>query len=159
MNVAATGLRFAIVSLYGPHMKYFALVVFALHTVFELVFGFNAFVSGAFSWQNAAAAAAQPLQLGTSARFLGSALFALGVLGAVVIFGPGVRSATAKVVSVGLATFHTLGTVGVIIAAFADPTVLSQTNTLGAFVVHGVLAIGFILLVGMKVPAVQQTRS
>ena len=140
-------------------MKYFALVIFALHTVFELLFGFNAFVSGTFSWQSAAQAAAYPLQLGTSARFLGSALLALGVLGAVVIFGPGVRSATAKVVGVGLATFHALGTVGVIIAAFADPTVLSQTNTIGAFVIHGVLAIGFIIfLVGMKVPVVQQTR-
>lgn len=150
----------AILSQYGPRMKYFALVIFALHTVFELLFGFNAFVSGTFSWQSAAQAAAYPLQLGTSARFLGSALFALGVLGAVVIFGPGVRSATAKVVGIGLATFHALGTVGVIIAAFADPAVLSHTNTLGAFVVHGVLAIGFIIfLVGVNVPAVQQTRS
>ena len=152
-------MRYAIVSLYRPGMKYFALVVFMLHTAFELLFGFNAFISGTFSWQSAAEAAVQPPQLGTSARFLGSALFALGVLGAVVIFGPGVRSATAKVVGVGLATFHGLGTVGVIIAAFADPTVLSQANTVGAFAIHGVLAMGFIIfLVGMKVSAEHQTR-
>ncbi len=135
-------------------------MVFILHTGFELLFGFNAFVRGAFSSQSAAEVAVQTVQMGMSARFLGSALFALGVLGAIVIFGPGVQSATAKVVGVGLATFHGLGTVGVIIAAVGDPTALSQSSAIGALVIHGVLAVGFVIvLLGTKAPAAHYTPS
>lgn len=127
-------------------MRVFALTIFIIHTCFEIVFGLNAFISGGSSSQSAEQLANQSIQMTISGRFLGSALLALGVLGAVILFGPGVQSSTAKLVSIGFATFHLLGTIGVLIGASSDPTIFSNILTLGAFIVHAVLAIGFVVI-------------
>lgn len=127
-------------------MDVFALVVFSTHTLFELLFGLSAYASGASSSQTAEQRADQPVALSISFRFLGSALLALGVLGAVVIFGPGVRSEAARYAAVAFATFHGLGTLGSVYSSAPDFTVYRQPLTLGAVIVHGALALGFIAL-------------
>lgn len=63
-------------------MRLFALVVFALHILAELTFGANALLSGGFSSQSAEELAYQPANIEGAARFLGAALFSLGLLGA-----------------------------------------------------------------------------
>lgn len=121
----------------------FATAVYVIHICFELLFGANAFLSGGSSSQSAEQIAAQSAQATIAARFLGSALIALGVLGALVLFGPGVRSPAARIVAIGLTVFHGLGTLGILLSAFPDPSVLQRILTLGAFLLHGGLAIGF----------------
>jgi|GEM_PF-2716985 len=125
-------------------MKTFAYVVFITHIVFELIFGANAFLSGASSSQSADQIAQQSVQLTIAFRFLGSALLALGVLGAIVVFVAGVQSATAKYVATGFAVFHGLGALGSLWSAAPTFQAYSQTLTLGALVLHGLLAFGFI---------------
>ena len=127
-------------------MKLFALVVFAIHTVFELLFGMNALLSGASSSQTPEQIAAQSTELTIAFRFMGSALLALGVLGLVVIFGAGVRSVTARYVAIGLATFHGMGAAASVYTAAPLFEVYSQPLALGAVVVHGLLAAGFVTI-------------
>ncbi|MEL6573966.1 MAG: hypothetical protein AAFQ64_20150 [Pseudomonadota bacterium] len=127
-------------------MRSFALTVFAIHTLFELAFGASIFLAGASSSATPDMVAAQPVAITISFRFMGSALIALGVLGGLVIFGPGVASVTARVIAVGLATFHALGTAGSLFTA--SPTFEAYTSplALGAVVLHGVLALGFVVI-------------
>lgn len=134
-------------------MKYFALTVFAIHTLFELAFGLSAFLSGGSSSQTAEQIAAQSTSLTISFRFLGSALMALGVMGAIVMFGPGVQSATARYMAGGFATFHALGAVGSLWTAAPGFEVYDNTLALGALILHGGLALGFIAIVLLMRPA------
>ena len=127
-------------------MYSFALSVYVIHTLFEFLFGASAFLSGASSSQSKADRAAQPVTLKIAFRFMGSALLALGMLGLVVILGPGVSSDTAKYVAVGLATFHGLGALGSIWTAKPSFDVYKNPMSLGAVCVHGLLAIGFIVI-------------
>lgn len=141
-------------------MRIFTLTIFIIHTCFEILFGLNAFISGGSSSQSAEQLANQTVQMTISGRFFGSALLALGILGALILFGPGVQSAAAKLVSIGFATFHTLGTIGVLIGASSDPTIFSQFLTLGAFILHGVLAIGFVVIaLRLQVPENHETST
>ena len=127
-------------------MNYFALGVFILHTVFELLFGISIFTSGGAASQSAEQIAAQSTELTISFRFMGAALTALGVLGAIVIFGPGVRSATARYVAAGLAVFHGLGTFGSLYSAAPGFEAYDAPLALGAVILHGLLAIAFIVI-------------
>ena len=127
-------------------MKKFAISVFILHTLFEISFGLRAFIMGSFSSQTAEEVANQTIQLAISARFLGSALFALGVLGLIVLTGPGVRSVTGKFVCIAFALFHGVGTLGVLLSAMNTPSVMTETFIMGPLVIHGVLAAGFITI-------------
>ena len=132
-------------------MKTFALVVFAIHTLFELLFGLNAFISGASSSQSAAQIAEQSTQMTISFRFLGSALLAMGALGAIVIFKAGVQSVAAKYIAMGFVVFHGLGTIGSLWSAAPTFEVYTQALALGALILHGALAIGFaIIAIGLK---------
>ncbi|WP_421723351.1 hypothetical protein [Bauldia sp.] len=124
-------------------MRTFAYIVFIIHVVFELIFGASAFLSGASSSQSAEQIAQQSVQVTIAFRFLGSALLALGVLGAVVVFVAGVQSATAKYIAIGFAAFHGLGAVGSLWSAAPTFEVYSQPLALGALVLHGLLALGF----------------
>lgn len=133
-------------------MKLFALAVFAVHSLFELMFGLNAFLSGASSSQTANQIAEQSVQMTIAFRFMGSALLALGILGVVVIFGAGVRSITAKYVATGFAAFHGLGAIGSLWSSAPTFEVYAQTLTLGALVVHSTLALGFAALVILLKP-------
>ena len=130
-------------------MKIFAVAVFAIHALAELAFGANAFLSGAFSSQGAEEIAAQPAHIASSARFLGAALIALGLLGAVTLLRPGVASPAGRMVAGVLAAFHGIGVAGVFVTASAHPGFLSQTFAQGALGVHLVLAIGFLMVWGM----------
>ena len=127
-------------------MKYVAFAVFALHALAELVFGANALLSGAFSSQPPEEVATQPAHLASSARFLGAALFSLGLLGAVTLFGPGVGSQMGRMVAGVLAAFHLIGVAGVFITASAYPGFLSQTHAQGALAIHLILGLGFALV-------------
>lgn len=133
-------------------MKIFALSVFGVHTCFEILFGLNAFLSGASSSQSAAEIAAQSIDLTIAFRFLGSALLALGVLGLIVIVGPGVRSATAWLVAGAFAIFHGLGAAGSLWSAAPTFEVYAQTFSLGALVLHALLALGFAAIVLLMRP-------
>ena len=133
-------------------MEGFALVVYVVHTGFELLFGASAYLTGASSSQSAEQRAAQSTELRIAFRFMGSALLALGVLGLVVLLGPGVQSSTAKQVAVGLATFHGLGAIGSLWSAAPDFTVYRKPLTLGALVVHGGLALGFLAIAMFSTP-------
>ena len=124
-------------------MEIFALTVFVVHTCFELLFGASAYFSGGSSSQSADEKANQSPQMTIAFRFMGSALLALGALGLVVIFGPGVTSDTAKYVAAGLAVFHGLGAIGSIWTAAPGFEVYKNRLTIGALVVHGALALGF----------------
>lgn len=125
-------------------MRIFAIIVFALHALAEMGFGLNAFLSGAFSSQPAEEVATQPAHLASSARFLGAALFSLGLLGAVTVIVPGVASAMGRLVAAVLFAFHAIGVAGVFVTASAHPGFLSQTHAQGALTVHLVLALGFL---------------
>lgn len=127
-------------------MYAFALTVFAIHTLFELAFGLRAYITGGSSSQTPEEIAAQPPRAAMSARFLGSALIALGVLGLLAVVWTGPTSGTARLLAVGFAVFHGLGALGVLKAAAADRTVLAPVLTKGALVTHGGLALGFIVL-------------
>ena len=89
----------------------------------------------------------QPSHLAAAARFLGAALVALGVLGAVVLIGPGVRSEMGFWVALVLAVFHGVGCLGVVVTARAHPGFMGQTHARGALIVHLVLAVGFLVSV------------
>ena len=128
-------------------MRYVAILVFSLHTLAELAFGANALLSGAFSSQSAEEVAAQPAHLASSARFLGAALFSLGLLGAAVLFGPGVGSQMGRIVAAVLAAFHGIGVAGIFLTASAYPGFLSATHAQGGLSIHLVLAIGFVIVV------------
>ncbi len=124
-------------------MTILATVVYAIHTLFELLFGTSAYLSGASSSQSAEDRATQPVELKIAFRFMGSALFALGVLGAIVLFGPGVGSPTAKYVAIGLAIFHGLGVIGSVWTSAPGFRTYCKPLAFGAVIVHGSLALGF----------------
>ncbi|KJZ18728.1 hypothetical protein [Loktanella sp. S4079] len=128
-------------------MRIFALVIFIIHCGFELLFGLSAYVSGASSSQSAIEVAAQSVQLTIAFRFMGAALIALGVLGLVVIFGPGVSSRAARVIAMGFAVFHGLGALGSIFTAAPTFEVYQNPLSLGALVVHSILALGFVVII------------
>lgn len=130
-------------------MASFALIVFIVHTAFELLFGFSAFKSGASSSQSAEQIAAQPVELTIAFRFMGAALLSLGVLGVLVILGPGVTSDTARLVAMGLAVFHGLGAIGSLWSAAPGFAAYRKPLALGALVVHGALAIGFVVVAAL----------
>ena len=125
-------------------MKIFALVVFTLHVIAELVFGANAFLSGGFSSQTAEDLADQPANIAGSARFLGAALMSLGLLGAIVVFGPGVGSAMGRAVAGLLMFFHGIGVVGVLLTAQQYAGYMTQGAA--PLIVHLVLALGFLIV-------------
>ncbi len=134
-------------------MKLFALIVFAIHTLFELAFGASAFMSGASSSQSPEQIAQQSVQLTIAFRFLGSALLALGVMGALVIFVAGVQSRTAQLAAIAFAVFHGLGAIGSLWSAAPGFAAYEQTLALGALVLHSALAIGFaIIALRSKIP-------
>lgn len=136
-----------------PAMHAFALTVFIVHTLFELAFGLRAYITGGSSSQTRDEIAAQPPQATIAARFLGSALTALGLLGLLVIVWAGPTSPTARLLSVGFALFHGLGALGVLRAAATDRSVLAPVLTRGALITHGALAIAFALLAFLLDPA------
>jgi hypothetical protein len=134
-------------------MEVFAFAVFSVHTLFELLFGVSAYRTGASSSQSAEQRAVQSTQMTIAFRFMGSALLALGVLGAFIIFGAGVQSVTAKYVAVGFATFHGLGTLGSLWSAAPTWAAYRTRLTLGALIVHGALALGFIAIALFMTPS------
>ena len=127
-------------------MHAFALSTFVVHTAFEILFGLRAYLTGGSSSQTAEEIAAQPPRATMPARFLGAALLALGLIGLMVILGPGVTSETARIAATGFAVFHGLGAVGVVLAARRDASVLAPVLTKGALTIHGLLAIAFAVL-------------
>lgn len=127
-------------------MRFVALAVFSLHTLAELVFGASAFLSGAFSSQTPEQLAAQPANIASSARFLGAALFSLGLLGAATIFLIGVATPAGRVIAAVLAAFHAIGVAGMFLTNAAFPGFLGETYAIGALAIHGVLALGFIVV-------------
>jgi len=124
-------------------MKYLGLIVFSLHALFELTFGVRAFWSGAFGGLPEMADGMP--QLSVSARFLGSALIALGALSAVTVFTISMSSLAARVIAFGFALFHTLGCIGLALTASEAPELWADTYTIGAISIHGTLAIGFLV--------------
>lgn len=127
-------------------MKRFATIVFSIHTFFELLFGMNNYIKGASASQSAEQIATQSAQMAITFRFMGSALTALGILGLLVIFKAGVRSKTAKYVAVGFAVFHGLGSLGSLYTASPNFEVYSEPLALGALILHGILAVSFIII-------------
>lgn len=127
-------------------MKYFTIAVFAIHTLFEIAFGLNAFISGASSSQTAAEIANQSAQITIATRFLGSALTAIGVGGLLIIIFAGVQSYTAKLAAIGFAVFHTMGAAGILLTSMSHDDALARTVTQGALTVHALLALGFIVI-------------
>jgi hypothetical protein len=126
-------------------MKRFTVTVFALHTLAELAFGANAFLSGGFSSQSAEELANQSANIAGAARFLGAALFSLGLLGAVILFGPGVESPMGQHIAAVLMFFHGIGVVGVLITAATNPGYVAQGTP--PLLVHLVLAAGFLIVI------------
>lgn len=127
-------------------MRLFALAVFGLHALAELAFGTNAFLSGVFSSQTAEQLANQPANIASSARFLGAALFSLGLLGALTIFIIGVASQAGRVIAIVLAIFHGVGVAGLFVTNGAYPGFIGETHALGAMTIHGALALGFLVV-------------
>lgn len=125
-------------------MKLFALIVFALHILAELAFGANAFLSGGFSSQSAEELANQPANIEGAARFLGAALFSLGLLGALAVFGPGVGSPMGRAIAGLLMLFHAIGSVGVLITASQNEGYMAQG--IAPLLVHLILALGFLVV-------------
>lgn len=117
-------------------MRIFALSVFGIHMVFELAFGASAFLTGASSSQNAEQIAQQSVQLTIAFRFLGSALIALGVMAAIVIFVAGLQSRTALYAAMGFAIFHGLGAIGSVWSAAPGFEVYQKPLALGAVTLH-----------------------
>ena len=128
-------------------MRYVALAIFSLHALIEMAFGANAFLSGAFSSQSAEEVASQAPHIASAARFLGAALFSIGLLGAVTVLIFGVASQAGRWIAGVLAVFHLVGVAGIFVTNASFPGFLSQTNTTGALVIHGVLGLGFVLVV------------
>ncbi len=128
-------------------MKYFALAVFILHSLAEITFGASNFLSGSSSSLTPEQVEALTAPMISSYRFLGVALLSLGLLGVFVIFGPGVQSYTGRLVAGLLAIFHSLGCIGIFITSQSHPEILSTSFAIGALVIHGLLALGFIILV------------
>lgn len=127
-------------------MRLFAIVVFLVHAGFEILFGLNNFISGASSSLSPEQIAALTPEMTVPYRFLGSALFALGLLGLLVVFGIGVRTAAARMIAAAFTVFHGLGSAGILIAANSDPAVLQKGFTMGALGIHGLLAVGFAII-------------
>lgn len=125
-------------------MRMFALAVFSLHILAELVFGANAFISGGFSSQSAEDLANQSANIAGAARFLGAALMSLGLLGAIVLFGPGVGSAMGCSVAGLLMFFHGIGVVGVLVTAQQNAGYMTQGAA--PLALHLVLALGFLIV-------------
>jgi len=126
-------------------MWVFVFIVFLLHSLAEIAFGLRAFITGSFSSQSSDETMHQPANLAAAARFLGAALIALGLLGALVLAGPGVGSDMGFWVAVLLAVFHGIGSLGVVATARANPGFLRETHARGALTVHMVLALGFVM--------------
>lgn len=125
-------------------MRLFALVVFALHILAELTFGANAFLSGGFSSQSPEELANQPANIEGAARFLGAALFSLGLLGTLAVFGPGVGSAMGRSIAGLLMLFYGIGSIGVLITASQNEGYMAQGTA--PLIVHLVLALGFLIV-------------
>lgn len=125
-------------------MKIFALVVFSLHILAELTFGANAFISGGFSSQSAEELANQSANIAGAARFLGAALLSLGLLGAIVVFGPGVGSPMGRSVAALLMFFHGIGVAGVLLTAQQNTGYMTQGAA--PLIVHLILAVGFLIV-------------
>lgn len=125
-------------------MRLFALIVFALHILAELTLGANAFLSGGFSSQSAEELTYQPANIEGAARFLGAALFSLGLLGALAVFGPGVGSAMGRSIAGLLMLFHGIGSIGVLITASQNEGYMAQGAA--PLIVHLVLALGFLIV-------------
>lgn len=128
-------------------MRWFTLIVFALHTLAETVFGLSLFLSGVSSSQTAAEAAAQSSSLTIAARFQAAGLMGMALLGVLVLFYTGIASQTARIAAFVLAFFHTAGCAGIALTAASDPTVLSTTHAQGALIIHGLLVAGFIAII------------
>ncbi len=127
-------------------MRLFALIVFGIHMLFELAFGANAFLSGASSSQSVEQIAEQSVELTIAFRFLGRALMSLGVLAAIIIFVAGVQSVTARYTAIGFFAFHALGASGSVWSAAPGFEVYQQPLSLGALVLHTLLAVGFLIV-------------
>lgn len=127
-------------------MKSLALVVFAIHAVLEVVFGLNALISGGFSSLSAEQLANMPPEVRVSARFLGAALLSLGLMGAWVIFWPGVSSPVGRQMALLLAGFHLIGLAGAAFTALFAPALWISFHTWGAMVIHGLLGLGFLTI-------------
>lgn len=125
-------------------MRLFALIVFTLHILAELTFGANAFLSGGFSSQSAEELVYQPANIEGAARFLGAALFSLGLLGVLAVFGPGVGSAMGQSIAGLLMLFHGIGSIGVLITASQNEGYMAQGAA--PLLVHLVLALGFLIV-------------
>ena len=128
-------------------MKRFAIIIFGMHSFFELLFGMNNYIKGASASQKAAQIATQTTEMAITFRFMGSALIALGILGLVILFKAGVLSKTAKYVSIGFAVFHGLGTLGSLYTASPNFEIYSTPMALGAIILHGTLAVSFAIIV------------
>jgi len=128
-------------------MKRFAIIIFGIHSFFELLFGMNNYIKGTSASQTAEQIATQTTEMGITFRFMGSALIALGVLGLVILFKAGVLSKTAKYVSIGFAVFHGLGTLGSLYTASPNFEIYSTPMALGAIILHGTLAVSFAIIV------------
>lgn len=127
-------------------MKFFAIAVFVLHSLAEITFGVSNFLSGSSSSLTPEQTEALTGAMVNSYRFLGVALFSLGLLGLAVIFGPGVQSVTGWLVAGVLMLFHALGCVGVFMTNAAHPGLLGSGFAQGALAIHGVLAVGFLIV-------------
>lgn len=126
-------------------MRIFAFAVFALHILAEFTFGANAFLSGGFSSQSAKELANQSANIAGAARFLGAALLSLGLLGAIIVFGPGVGSTMGRFVAALLMFFHGIGVIGVLITAQQNTGYMEQGTA--PLIVHLILAIGFLIVI------------
>ncbi|WP_281612690.1 hypothetical protein [Flammeovirga sp. SubArs3] len=124
-------------------MKRFATITFGVHSLFEILFGMNNYIKGASASQTAEQIAHQTVALAITFRFMGAALFALGILGLLILFKAGVLSKTAKIVAAGFTVFHTLGSLGSIYSASPNFEIYSEPMALGAIILHGTLAVCF----------------
>lgn len=128
-------------------MKKFSLVVFSIHSIFEILFGLNNYIKGTSSSLSAEQIATQTTAMAITFRFMGSALIALGVLGLIIIFMAGVDSKAARYVAIGFAVFHGLGSLGNLYTAAPSFEVYNQPMALGGLVLHAILAIGFVTII------------
>ena len=107
----------------------------------------NNYLKGTSSSLSTEQIATQTTQMAITFRFMGSALIALGILGLIIIFIAGVNSKAARYVAMGFAAFHSLGSLGSIYSAAPNFEVYNQPLALGALILHGLLAIGFIIII------------
>lgn len=132
-------------------MKQVAIIVFALHALAELLFGARSFLSGTFSSQTAEEIAALSPQVMISIRFFGAALMSIGLLAVVTLLSIGVATRAGRIIAAVLAFFHIVGLGGVLFTGAGFPEVLTTTQTAGAVVIHGVLALGFLgVILGLR---------